>query len=246
LGEAYVLQSWLSSRDRGETVSKARGALARAMALDDRLSEARVLSGQIRLYFDYDWSGAEEDFLHATALDPGSDVAHREFGSFLSLVGRYEEGLDEARKAQTLDPLSVNATHEVGYQLLTLGRLDEPAAECRKASDLNPTWIWGNIKLGMTHAMAGSHEMSMACARRADELLNGRAGTPLAQAWLAGIELKAGFPERANATLIRLAEASRNSYVDPFAITAIHYYMGNHDAMFEQLERGLEVRSPTM
>jgi TolB-like protein/Tfp pilus assembly protein PilF len=246
LGEAYVLQSWLSSRDRGETVSKARGALARAMALDDRLSEARVLSGQIRLYFDYDWSGAEEDFLHATALDPGSDVAHRECGSFLSLVGRYEEGLDEARKAQALDPLSVNATHEVGYELLTLGRLDEAAAEFRKAIDLNPTWIWGDIKLGMTYAMAGSHEMSMACARRADELLNGRSGSPLAQSWLATIEFKAGLPERAYATLRRLEDESKSAYVDPFAIAGLHYYMGNHDAMFEQLERGLELRSPAM
>jgi TolB-like protein/tetratricopeptide (TPR) repeat protein len=246
LGEAYVLQSWLSSRDRGETVSKARGALSRAMALDDRLSEARVLSGQIRLYFDYDWSGAEEDFLQAIALDPGSDIAHRECANFLSLVGRYEEGLDEARKAQALDPLSVNATHEVGYELLTLGRLDEAAAEFRKAIDLNPTWIWGNIKLGMTHAMAGSHEMSMACVRRADELLDGQAGTPLAQAWLAGTELKAGFPERANVTVMRLEDESRNAYVDPFAIAHIHYFMGNHDAMFEQLERGLELRSPVM
>ena len=246
LGEAYVLQSWLSSRDRGETVSKARGALARAMALDDRLSEARVLSGQIRLYFDYDWSGAEEDFLHATALDPGSDVAHRECGSFLSLVGRYEEGLDEARKAQALDPLSVNATHEVGYELLTLGRLDEAAAEFRKAIDLNPTWIWGNIKLGMTYAMAGSHELSMACARRADELLQGRAGSPLAQVWLAAIEFMAGFPERAYATLRRLEDESKSAYVDPFAIAGLHYYMGNHDAMFQQLERGLELRSPAM
>jgi TolB-like protein/tetratricopeptide (TPR) repeat protein len=246
LGEAYVLQSWLSSRDRAETVSKARGALARAMALDDRLSEARVLSGQIRLYFDYDWSGAEEDFFHATALDPGSDVAHRECGSFLSLVGRYEEGLDEARKAQALDPLSVNATHEVGYELLTLGRLDEAAAEFCKAIDLNPTWIWGNIKLGMTYALAGSHELSMACARRADELLQGRAGSPLAQVWLAAIEFKAGFAERAYATLRRLEDESKSAYVDPFAIAGLHYYMSNHDAMFQQLERGLELRSPAM
>jgi hypothetical protein len=34
--------------------------------------------------------------------------------------------------------------------------------------------------------------------------------------------------------------------VDPFAIAGIHYHMGNHDAMFEQLERGLELRSPAM
>jgi tetratricopeptide (TPR) repeat protein len=140
----------------------------------------------------------------------------------------------------------VNATHELGYELLSLGRLDEAATEFRKAIDLNPTWIWGNIKLGMTYAMAGSNEMSMACARRADELLRGQAGSPLAQSWLATIEWKAGLPERARATLLRLRKESRSAYVDPFAIAGLHYYMGNHDAMFEQFERGLELRSPAM
>ena len=94
--------------------------------------------------------------------------------------------------------------------------------------------------------MAGSHELSMACARRADELLQGRAGSPLAQVWLAAIEFMAGFPERAYATLRRLEDESKSAYVDPFAIGGLHYYMGNHDAMFQQLERGLELRSPAM
>ena len=53
-------------------------------------------------------------------------------------MGRYEEALVSARRAQTLDPLSVNSTHEVGYELLAMGRLDEAAAEFRKAIDLNP------------------------------------------------------------------------------------------------------------
>jgi tetratricopeptide (TPR) repeat protein len=246
LGESYVLQTWLSSRDREETVSKARAALARALALDDQLSEACVLSGQVRMYFEYDWLGAEEDFRKAIALEPGSDIAHREYASLLSLTGRFEEGLEEARRAQALDPLSVNATHELGYELLAIGRLDEAAAEFHKAIDLNPNWIWGNIKLGMAHALAGAHELSMGCVRRADELLGSQDGSPLVQAWLAGIEMRAGRHERADATLARLQAKSRTSYVDPFAIADIHYSMRHHDAMFQELDRGWELRSPTM
>src|SRR5205085_6365102 len=150
LGESYVLQSWLGSRDRDLTVSQAKGALAKALALDDQLCEARVLAGQIKLFFDWDWAGAEHEHRLALELNPGSDLAHREYAVFLSLMGRFEEGLVAARTAQALDPLSVNSTHEVGYELLAMGRLHEAAAEFRKAIDLNPTWIWGNIKLGMT------------------------------------------------------------------------------------------------
>jgi len=246
LGESYVMQSWLGSRDRDMTVSQAKGALARALALDDQLCEARVLAGLIKLYFDWDWAGADREFRIAIELGPSSDLAHREYGFFLALMGRFEEALDAARKAQVLDPLSVKATHEVGYELLVLGRLEEAALEFRKAIDLNPTWIWGNIKLGMTYSRLGEHDKAMACVRRADELMSGAQGTPLSQTWRAAVEFAAGNPTRARNTLTRLMEQSRTDYVEPFVIASLQYEMGDYDAMFENLEHGYEVRSPMM
>ncbi|MEO5989563.1 MAG: protein kinase [Candidatus Eisenbacteria bacterium] len=246
LGESYVMQSWLGSRDRDITVSQAKGALAKALALDDRLCEARVLAGQIKLFFDWDWAGAEHEHRLAIELNPGSDLAHREHAVFLSLMGRFEEGLEAARKAQALDPLSVNSTHEVGYELLAVGRLDEAAAEFRKAIDLNPTWIWGNIKLGMTYSQMGEHDKAMACVRRADEMMGSAQGTALSQTWLGAIALAAGDPARIQNTLRRLDEQSRTDYVDPFVIAWIHYVHGDHDAMFASLERAYVVRSPLM
>jgi serine/threonine protein kinase/tetratricopeptide (TPR) repeat protein len=246
LGESYVMQSWLGSRDREITVSQAKGALAKALALDDQLCEARVLAAQIKLYFDWDWIGAEREHRAAVELDPGSDLAHRENGCFLSLMGQSDEGLAAARRAQTLDPLSVNSTHEVGYQLLTLGRLDEAAVEFRKAIDLNPTWIWGNIKLGMTYSQMDKHDQAMACVRRADELLNGAPGSPLAQTWLAAIESAAGNPTRVRGAITRLLAESRTGFVDPVVIAWLHYVLRDHDTMFASLERGYELRSPLM
>ena len=246
LGESYVVQSWLGSRDREITVSQAKGALAKALELDDQLCEARVLAGQVKLYFDWDWDGAERDHVRAIDLNPGSDLAHREYGCFLSLMGRFDEGLCAARKAQILDPLSVNATHEVGYQLLVLGRLNEAAVEFRKAIDLNPTWVWGNIKLGITYSLMGEHEKAMACVRRADELMGGARGRPLTQSWLAAIESGAGDPARARSAVVWLEEQSRTEYVDPLAIAWLYQVLGDHDAMFASLERGYEVRAPGM
>jgi adenylate cyclase len=246
LGESYVVQSWLSSRDRETTVAQAKAALAKASELDDQLCEARVLAGQIKLYFDWDWDGAEHEHRLALELNPGSDLAHREYGCFLSLMGRFEEGLDAARRAQVLDPLSVNSTHEVGYQLLTLGRLEEATIEFRKAIDLNPTWIWGNIKLGMSYSRMGEHEKALDCVRRADELIGDGPGSPLTRSWIAGIECRAGKPDRARAALGHLTEKSRTEYVDPFALAWLHEALGNQDAMFESLERGYHVRAPGM
>jgi len=246
LGVSYVAQSWLSSRDRDVTVSQAKMALTKALALDDQLCEARVLAGEIKLYFDWDWAGAESEFRLALELNPGSDLAHREYGSFLSLMGRFDEGLEAARRAQALDPLSVNATHEVGYQLLALGRPAEAVAEFLKAIDLNPTWTWGNIKLGMAYSVMGEHEKAMACVRRADELMGGVSGTPLSQSWLATIALNAGDSARAKDVLMRLDEESRTGYVDPVVVAQVQFALRDHDAMFASLERACKIRSPLM
>jgi len=246
LGSVYVLQSWRASRDRDETVSKARAALARARELDDQLCEALVLSAQIKLFFDWDWAGAGEDLRQAIAQNPSSDVAYREYADWLSAMGRAEEGLEAARHAQALDPLSVDATHELGWQLLSVGRLQEAVAEFRRALDLNPTWTWGYIKMGMTYGRMGEAENALGCVRRADELIAGATGLPLSQAWRATTELLAGDPTRARATVARLEDAAKTSFVDPAAIAGLHYALGDFDATFATLERGFTLRSPLM
>jgi len=244
LGDCYVNEAWLSSAARDEMVPKAKAALAKALEFDDALSEAHSLSGDIRMYFDYDWAGAEAEFLRAIELKPGSDLAHRQYSSFLGIVGRQDESIEEARRAQTLDPLSVSATHQVGYNLLCAKRYEEAVAEFRKAVELNPTWIWGNIKQGMSYALMGDHANAERAKARADELLDGSPGSPLAQQWLASIELKAGKPERMKDSLDRLLEQSKTSYVDPFVIALFYHDLGENDRALDYLEEAAEVRSP--
>jgi tetratricopeptide (TPR) repeat protein len=246
LGSVYVLQSWRASRDRDETVAKARAALARALELDDQLCEALVLSAQIKFFFDWDWAGAGEEMRRAIVQNPGSDVVQREYAGYLSGIGLAAEGIEAARHAQALDPLSVDATHELGWQLLSVGRLHEAVAEFRRALDLNPTWIWGYIKMGMTYGRMGEAENALGCVRRADELIGGAPGLPLSQAWRATTELLAGDPTRARATVARLEEAAKTSFVDPAAIAGLYYALGNADATFAALERGFALRTPLM
>jgi tetratricopeptide (TPR) repeat protein len=246
LGSVYVLQSWRASRDKGETVSKARAALARALELDDQLCEALVLSAQIKLYFDWDFAGAGHDLRRAIEQNPSSDVAYREYANWLAIMGRFEEGIAAARQAQALDPLSVDATHELGWELLATGRPAEAVVEFRRALDLNPSWIWGYIKMGMAYGVMGDSANALACVRRADALLAGVPGTPLAESWLAATELFAGSDARARATLARLSDESRTAFVEPVAIAWVHYALGDFDAVIAELERGFALHSPLM
>jgi adenylate cyclase len=246
LGESYVNQAWLNSRNRDEIVPLAKAALEKAIDLDADLSEAYVLAGEIAFYFDWNWAAAEEGYRKAIELNPGSDLAHREYSNFLLAMGDLDRAIAEARIAQSLDPLSVYGTHQLGWSLLATGRLSEAATEFRKAIDLNPTWIWGNIKLGMSLALMGDKENAMEALYRADELLAGRLPSPLAQSWLAQIAYLSGDTLRINETITRLQSQAELTYVEPYALADIYFRLGEYDKMFEYLEQGFEVKSPLM
>jgi tetratricopeptide (TPR) repeat protein len=246
LGDSYVDQSWLNSKGRDQTVPQAKAALKKAIELDPRLSEAHVLEAQIAQDFDWDWTAAEAAYRKAIELNPGSDLAHREYSSYLLIVGRPDDAIAEARVAQSLDPLSVYATHQLGFNFMASGRLPEAAAQFRAAIDLNPTWVWGNIKLGLTYALMGDKAKALAAEARADELLGTKTGSPLAQSWLATTAYLCGDPKRLERTLARLQDEARTSFVDPLVLASLYYAKGDTDRMFESLEQGYALRSPLM
>jgi len=246
LGESYVNQAWLNSRNRDEIVPLAKAALKKAIELDADLSEAHVLAGEIALYFDWDWATAEAGYRKAIELNPGSDLAHREYSNFLLAMGDTDAAIAEARIALSLDPLSVYGTHQLGWSLLATGRLSEATIEFRKALDLNPTWIWGNIKMGMAYALMGDKENAMDALLRADELLDGKQPSPLAQSWLAQIAYLCGNEKRIKETLTRFQSQAEITYVDPYVFTDIYFRLGDYDKLFEYLEKSYETRSSLM
>jgi len=246
LGESYVSQAWLNSRDRDEIVPLAKASLKKAIDLDPGLSEVHILAGEIALYFDWDWSAAEEGYRKAIELNPGSDLAHREYSNFLLAMGDLDKAIAEARIAQSLDPLSVYGTHQVGWSLLATGRLSEAAVEFRKAIDLNPTWVWGNIKLGMACALMGDKENATYALARADELLAGKLPSPLAQSWLAQIAYMCGDEGRIKETIARLQSQAELTFIDPYALADMFFLVGDQDKMFQYLEKSFEIRSSLM
>jgi len=246
LGESYVTQAWLNSRDRDEMVPLAKAALKKAIELDAGLSEAYVLAGEIALYFDWDWAAAEKGYRKALELNPGSDLAHREYSTYLLALGQVNQAIEEAKIAQSLDPLSVYATHQLGYNFMVARNFSEAALEFRKAVELNPTWIWGNIKMGMSYSLMGDTAKAKMALDRADELLAGELPSPLAQSWLAQIAYFCGDTVRINTTIARLQNQSEFTYTDPIALADIFYRLGNYDKMFEYLEQGFEARSSRM
>lgn len=132
LADAYTSIMTVSFLPTAEAMPKAKQAAATALRLDDTLAEAHVSSGRVKAYYEWDWTGAEREFQRAIELSPNLAGAHSEYGNFLTVVGRSEQAIVEAKQARELDPLTHVNHYHLAWALISARRYDEAIGECQK------------------------------------------------------------------------------------------------------------------
>jgi TolB-like protein len=90
-------------RSSVEDLDIAKTAAERAVELDPNLSDAWAVLADIKLW-SWDWTGAEQAFRRALALNPNDSYAHQRLAYLLDAFGRLDEGWKEAQIAQQVDP----------------------------------------------------------------------------------------------------------------------------------------------
>src|SRR5438132_11240563 len=85
--------------------------------MDDHIAEAHASLGLVKFYYEWDWNGAEAEFKKALELNPGYAQAHQYYADFVKSFGRFDEALEEMRKALVLDPLSYSINKGIGHVL---------------------------------------------------------------------------------------------------------------------------------
>src|SRR5262249_3290393 len=85
-----------------EARQRAERAAQKALALDDTLAEAHAILAYIKKR-DWDWAGADKEFRRALELDANSFDANSMYYPYLVDVGRLDEALLYAKRAESLD-----------------------------------------------------------------------------------------------------------------------------------------------
>jgi TolB-like protein/Tfp pilus assembly protein PilF len=245
LGEAYSRQAFLRALDRKDSLGKSRAEVTRALELDPNLAEAHTGLGDIKSFFEWDWAGAEAEYRHAIALNPGDSDAHESFGAFLNSQDRLSEGLAYSREAARLDPLSVGPFHDIAINAMIRGDFDAAAAGFRHTIDINPDWVWGYVKLARTLAMQKKCPESFAQADIAEKKIAGGAAA-LARSWLGITYATCGDTVRARQKLGELHALEKTQYVDPVTFAGIHSALGEMDQALTWYEKAYADRTPNM
>ncbi len=131
------------------------------------MAEAHLALGDVKLYYEWDWPGAERDLRRALELNPSLAEAHYHNAWYLDLMGRRDEAISELKSAQERDPLSPLFPAWLGAYCMTQGQYDEALEEARKSLDLHPNFPVGHHSLGMVYARMEMYKEAIAAHQRA-------------------------------------------------------------------------------
>ncbi len=170
LADAYALLGFRGNLAASEAFARAKAAALKAIELGDNFAEPHTSLAFIAETHDWDWSAAEREYKRALELNPGDARAHHLYAGYLMYVGRYGEGLTQARRARDLDPLSLPVNTALAGRLLVVGQLDEALDQVRRTLEMNPRFAPAHQTLGWVYLKKGKHAESIAEFQQALQL----------------------------------------------------------------------------
>ncbi len=240
LADAYTEMAFFSFA--GEWMPKAREAASKALELDDTLGEAHCSLAIIKMYFDWDYAGAEAEFKRAIALNPGNALIHMWYGWYLGLMGRFDESFRELQRAQELDPLSDTINSGIGT-ILHWSRQPERAIEqFRKLLELNPNYSVASCFLAEAYEQKGDFVSAIATIEKAQQA----ASNPFTLSTAGYVYAKAGNHDKALEILNEFEKRSNQEYVPALNCAQICAGLGHNEQALAWLEQACDERAVWM
>ncbi len=239
LGGCFSLLGFYSMEPAKEVFPRAKAALRRALEMDDRLAEAHAVLGLAASFFDWDWTTGEKEFRRAIEIDPDNSLPRYYYAMHLSVLGRFEEALQQAKRAEALDPLSPAMSSGTGFSLVHARRYEEAIAQLRKCLDLDPNFYLGRGWLGLAYHYSGQLQEAISEYQTALALAP---GNPAPMAWMGHAHAMAGDRQQALKTIEELRALSARQHVSSDLIAMVYAGL-DPDEMFAWLDKACEERS---
>ncbi len=148
-GKGYahrIIGNYGRSVDTHKEYRESIEAINKALALEKNLPEAYSALCDNKMYYEYDFAGAERACSRALELDPNSSLAHQVYSRYLNSRGRANEAISEIKIAIALEPTSFHNQRNLGVSLYFARRYEEAAAQFKRviAMDTNyaSTYRW--------------------------------------------------------------------------------------------------------
>src|SRR5262249_28304238 len=93
IADSYALLVWNSMLSPREGLAKARIAAMKAIEIDDKLADAHSSLAFVKMFYDWDWHAAEQEFQRALKLNPNCSLACQWYAVELMALSRDADAL---------------------------------------------------------------------------------------------------------------------------------------------------------
>jgi tetratricopeptide (TPR) repeat protein len=240
LADCYAVLGWVGAIPREVAMREARKATLTALAIDSSLAEAHVSMAHILFDFDWDWEGAEREFLLGIDLNPTYAQAYCWYGHVLVALGRNQEAIHAAQVAQDMDPVSPMVGSFLGSALFHDGQYDAAIRQFQHVLHMQPNHAVAHCGLGLSYERAGDFRPAISHLQFA---AGAWANDANVQSMLAYAYARAGERREAEMLLNRLRLGDDHQNVPALDAAAAFTALGDHDSAMRYLCIGFEQRN---
>jgi tetratricopeptide (TPR) repeat protein len=231
------LMGFLGMAPLDEATPRAEAAARKAIELDGQLGAPHSVLGFVRLFYYWDWKGAEAELRRALELDPNNAIARHGMADYLLVTGDLNESVRQVELGRQCDPLSQITLVPVVGHLILARRYDEAIAESRRILKLFPDY--GAVRGFLFTALwqKGSYEQAL---EERDKIAGN--GAIVAA-------MRRGYGEKGPRGAMRAAAdylVSRPAPGNPLSIASYYAAAGEEDLAFQWLEKAFQARIPQL
>jgi len=228
-----------TSIPRSEAMPRAREAAEHALQLDDSLAEAHTSLAFVKMHYDWDWRGAEQEFQRAIELNPSYATAHQWHAFLFTAMGQPQRAVDEILEARRLDPLSLIINTDAAELLTYAGRTDDAIEQVQHTLSMDAGFLPAHMVLGIAYLRKGYLREALEESKRAEELPNGR---EWASPQVACLLAMSGEELQARQILSKIKEQG----LVATQLAVLYAFLGEKDRAFAFLEEARKERSGSL
>ncbi len=240
LADSYNILGFYAYAAPRDAFPRAKAAALKALEIDGTLTEAHASLAYGRLYYEWDWLGAEREFEAVIERNPTYSTVRHYYGNYLAVMGRFAEAAAQFETACELDPLSLIINTAVGWTLYFSRQYEQAVESLQKTLEIDAHFVLARAMLGQSYLQLGRFPEAIAEFQAASELSG---ASPHYHAMLGHAFAATGNSSEAHKILNQLKEKSARSYLSSYCIAEIYLGLGDEDQVFEWLEKAYEERA---
>ncbi|MEP7000535.1 MAG: protein kinase [bacterium] len=208
-----------------------------AIAIDATFAPAHVELALAKFGGEWDWSGSEDAFRRAIALDPASALAHVYYAWLLMLLGRGDAAYAEAEEGHALAPFSRLVATARAQTLYIGARYDEAIAICTECIELDPDYVFAVHLRGLCYLATNDRNGAVADLERAAILTH---RMPYYLGMLGRCYGQFGMRDEALRLIEEMDAQAADAYVPPQSYVFIYAGLGERERALAYQDKAYE------